>query len=265
METINNIATAARNSVFGDNSQTAKPDTEPPSVGVPGKGTPDAPFDRGNEPEQAQSDGRPAETKAETLVTPPTPASKIDNPDPAVPSEMKSAVSANDAAKSVNPTATSTTTASGAGSETDSKVKPSKATQPYSHSALFGLGTKENGTKGDVHPPKDSGNLSGTCEEAGKGLTKQAAMEEKGANEDDTGGYVGLKKAAMEEEERKKKEEENQESGGDSNVVSEWKSLAAKDAEDRNPSTSYFLYHLTSERSRSISSFSLLFQALRFQ
>jgi hypothetical protein len=239
METITNIATAARNSVFGETAATTQSGTEPPAGNAPGKGTPDAPHDPGNvpeqlltepgieppsggpagkgtaeapfhpgnSPEQVQVRGSTTDTteKPDSLPTSSTPASKIDNPDPSNPSEMKSAVASNDAANAANTTTTTTTTTTE--TEPESKPKKTGTAKPGSHSALFGLGPKNEdggGASGAIHPPKGSGELSGTIDEAGETMGKQAEMEKKGLDEDDTGGYVGLKKAAMEEEEKKR-------------------------------------------------------------
>lgn len=173
-----------------------EPGTEPPSGGPPGRGTADAPYDRGNEPEQIQVCGNPASAAADTHPLPSSsiPASKIDNPDPSSSSEMKSALAAHEAENTANKASPN------ASRKTESESKKANAVNPTSHSALFGLGKKEEG----VHPPKDSREVSGTIEEAGQVMGQQAEMERRGASEDDTGGYLGLRKAAMEEEERKR-------------------------------------------------------------
>lgn len=263
MEAISSIATMARNSVFGENPTSTQsgteppagdasgkgtseashdpgnvpeqvptqPGTEPPSGGPPGKGTTaEGPSDRGNEPEQVQASGGTAHVAGATDSPPPntTPASKIDTPDPSSPSEMKSVVASNDAAN--NP---ATKVASNAPSETDSvKAKKTGTAKPGSHSALFGLGKKEEGGDGGgaTHPPKGSGGVSGTIDEAAEVVNEQAELEKRGTSEDDTGGYVGLKKAAMEEEEKRR-------NGGATEGRSWMAATAAKtEHEDRDPS-----------------------------
>jgi hypothetical protein len=264
METLSSIATIARKSVFGEPTTTSQsgaeppageapgkstpeaphdpgnvpeqaptqPGTEPPSDGPAGKGTAEAPFDRGNEPEQVQVSGGTADA-AEVTDSPPssiTPASKIDNPDPSSPAEMKSAVASNDAAN--HPIAKA---ASIAASETDSvKAKRTGTAKPGSHSALFGLGPKEEPEEGGatIHPPKGSGEVSGTIDEADEMPNEQAKTEKNNTNDDDTGGYLGLKKAAMEEEEKRK-------NGASTNSPSWTATMATKTEadDDRNPST----------------------------
>lgn len=239
METISNIAIAARNSVFGESATTAPTrSSEPPAAGAPsegikeaphqvdnvpeqvptqpgteplsgaplGKGTPDAPFDRGNEPEQIQATDSSAATKTATEAAtdslPPTTttrASKIDNPDPSSASDMKSAVAANDATNPVSKMISNTS------SDTESKAKKAGTAKAGSHSALFGLGPKEEIGDAAIHAPKGSGEISGTFDEAAEVMAEQAEKERRGATEADTGGYVGLQKAAMEEEEKKRK------------------------------------------------------------
>lgn len=228
MQTISDMATVARDSVFGQSTKNTRsgaeppaggtpgegtvdspydpgnvpeqiptePGREPPSGGPPGRGTADAPYDRGNEPEQIQVRGNPASAAADTHPLPSSsiPASKIDNPDPSSSSEMKSALAAHEAENTANKASPN------ASRKTESESKKANAVNPTSHSALFGLGKKEEG----VHPPKDSREVSGTIEEAGQVMGQQAEMERRGASEDDTGGYLGLRKAAMEEEERKR-------------------------------------------------------------
>jgi hypothetical protein len=234
MDTISNIAAAARNSVFGGNAPAAQsgtepptshtpgegtteapydsgnvpeqnptqPGTEPPSGGPAGKGTAEAPFDRGNEPEQIQVTGSTADTtsKPDPLPSNTTPASKIDKPDPSAPSELKSAVDSNDATNSPATKVISNSSTS----ESESKPKKTGTAKPGSHSALFGLGTKGEGG-GTIHPPKSSAELPRTIDEAGEESAEQAQVEKKVVDDDDdTGGYVGFKKAAMEEEEKKR-------------------------------------------------------------
>ncbi len=202
METIGNIAAAARNSVFGESAITTQSGTEPPAADAPGKGTREIPYDPGNNT---------------------TPASKIDNPDPSAPSEMKSAVASNETANTVSKVTSNTSF------ETESKPKKTGTAQPGSHSALFGLGAEAE-RENVIHPPKSSRELGGTIQEAGEEMGKQAEMEKRGASEDDTGGYVGLKKAAMEEEEKRR-------NGG----AAEGKALSApavvEEEEERDPST----------------------------
>jgi hypothetical protein len=264
METISSIATAARNSVFGETASTIQTSveppagnasgkgtadaphdpgnvpeqvptqsgTEPPSGGSPGRGTAEAPFDRGNEPEQIQASGLTTDT---SLPSNTTPASKINNPDPSNPSDMKSAVASNEASNTINKVTSNTPS-----TDTESKAKKIGTAKPGSHSALFGLGPKDESSSGGgggaVHPPKGSGELSGTIDEAGEMMGQQAEMEKRGADEDDTGGYVGLKKAAMEEEEKKKN------GGGGAVEGTSWtgakSAAAAEEEEERDPSTS---------------------------
>jgi hypothetical protein len=268
METITSIATAARNSVFGETATATHPGvepptddtsgkgtadapydsgnvpeqvptqsgTEPPSGGSPGRGTAEAPFDRGNEPEQIQVSGLTTDTAGATDTSLPsntTPASKIDNPDPSIPSDMKSAVASNEATNTINK-ATSNTPST----DTESKAKKIGTAKPGSHSALFGLGPKDESSSGGsaARPPKGSGELSGTIDEAGEVMGQQAEIEKRGADEDDAGGYVGLKKAAMEEEEKKKN------GGGGAADGTSWtgakSAAAAEEEEERDPSTS---------------------------
>lgn len=261
METISSIATVARKSVFGENATTTQSGTEPPAGNAPGKGTPDAPydpgnvpeqvptesgveppsggppgkgtadapFDRGNEPEQVQITGGIANTTSATdsLPSNTTPASKINNPDPSNPSEMQAAVASNDAS---NPTSTTKVTNNTASSDTESNPKPTSTVKPGSHSALFGLGKKEDGGASDtIHPPKSSRELTGTIAEAAEVMNEQAEKESKGATEDDTGGYLGLKKAAMEEEEKRR--------NGGASAGTGWAPGAAATAGWREPST----------------------------
>ena len=263
METISSIATVARKSVFGENATATQSGTEPPAGDAPGKGTPDipydlgnvpeqvptesgveppsggppgkgtadAPFDRGNEPEQVQITGGTANTTStiDPLPSNTTPTSKIDNSDPSNPSEMKAAVASNGAS---NPTSTTKVTDHTAPSDTESKPKPTGTAKPGSHSALFGLGKKDDGDASDtIHPPKSSRELTGTIAEAAEVMNEQAEKENKGASEDDTGGYLGLKKAAMEEEEKKR-------NGGASEGTG-WAPGAAATASEREPSTFY--------------------------
>jgi hypothetical protein len=268
METISSIATAARNSVFGETATATQPGfeppagdasgkgtadaphdsgnvpeqvptqsgTEPPSGGSPGRGTAEAPFDRGNEPEQIQASGLTTDTTGATDTSLPsntTPASKINHPDPSNPSDMKSAVASNEATNTINKVTSNTPS-----TDTESKAKKIGTAKPGSHSALFGLGPKDESSSGGsaARPPKGSGELSGMIDEAGEVMGQQAEMEKRGADEDDTGGYVGLKKAAMEEEEKKK----NGGGGGAADGTS-WtgaKSAAAEEEEERDPSTS---------------------------
>lgn len=246
MQTISSMATVARDSVFGEsptNTQSgAEPPaggipgkgtadapydpgnvpeqvptesgTEPPSGGPPGKGTADAPFDRGNEPEQIQISGTSTGTTDTTGALPSStiPASKIDNVDPSSSAEMKSALAADHAAKTAN------IASSNSSSHMESKSKEPHTVHPKSHSALFGLGKKEEG----VHPPKESRELTGSIEEAGKVMGEQADMERRGVSEEDTGGYNGFKKAAMEEQERMR----NSGAGG-----GDWATAAAAEEE----------------------------------
>lgn len=270
METISSMATVARKSVFGESATTTQSGTEPPAGDVPGKGTPDAPydpgnvpeqvsiesgveppsggppgrgtadapFDRGNEPEQVQMTGGTANTTSATdsLPSNSTPISKINNPDPSNPSEMKAAVASDDAS---NPTSTTELTNNTASSDTESKPKPTGTTKPISHSALFGLGKKEDGGASDaIHPPKSSRELTGTIAEAAEVMNEQAEKEKEGASEDDTGGYLGLKKAAMEEEEKKR-------NGGASEGTG-WAPGAAAAPSEREPSTCDPLFSLHS-------------------
>jgi hypothetical protein len=143
---------------------------------------------------------------------------------------MKSAVASNDAAN--HPIAKA---ASIAASETDSvKAKRTGTAKPGSHSALFGLGPKEEPEEegATVHPPKGSGEVSGTIDEADEMPNEQAKTEKNNTNDDDTGGYLGLKKAAMEEEEKRK-------NGASTNSPSWTATMATKTEadDDRNPST----------------------------
>lgn len=255
METISSLATVARKSVFGESATTTQsgteppaggapgegtkdapydpgnvpeqvptvPGTEPPAGGPPGKGTIEAPFDRGNEPEQTQVTG--STTDAACATEPPpsktTHSSKIDNPNISAPSEVTSTEAYSETANTANKVTSNTP------SESDPKPKKTGTVKPTSHSALFGLGKKEEGG-GTVHPPQSSGELSGTIDEAGKELGKQADMEKKGATEDDTGGYVGLKKAAMEEEEKRR--------NGGAEMTSSAPAAAVVEDEERVPS-----------------------------
>lgn len=172
------------------------PGLQSPLTGPAVTGTAEAPHDSGNKPEQIQASGTADTT--ETLPSSSIPASKIDNPDPSKPSEMKSALAAHDAATTTNPSTASMAAKTGTESQ---PPKTSTATTP-SHSALFGLGPDaEGGASSDaIHPPKRSAEFSGTIDEAGKSTGKQAEVKKNRLDGDDTGGYVGLKKAAMEEE-----------------------------------------------------------------
>ncbi|ERF72898.1 hypothetical protein EPUS_08726 [Endocarpon pusillum Z07020] len=256
METISSITTVARKSVFGENATATQSGTEPPTGDAPGKGTPDvpydpgnvpeqvptesgveppsggppgkgtadAPFDRGNEPEQVQITGGITNTTSATDSVPSntTPAN---NPDHSNPSEIKAAVASNDAS---NPTSTTKLPNDTASYDTESNPQPTSTVKPSSHSALFGLGKKEDGGASDtIHPPKSSRELTGTIAEAAEVMNEQAEKESKGATEDDTGGYVGLKKAAMEEEEKRR-------NGGASEGTG-WAPGAAVTAGEREP------------------------------
>jgi hypothetical protein len=286
MTTISNIATAPRNSVFGESAATTKsgaeppagdapgkgtpeapydpgnvpeqaptqPGTEPPSGGPPGKGTAEAPFDPGNEPEQTQVTGS-SSGMADATEPPPSssiPASKIDNPDPSVPSDMETALASNDAANTANQ-ATATASSPTASDPDQNKLKKEGTAKPGSHSALFGLGPKEDRKEGSggatttsssagIHPPKESGELSGTIDEVAEVMGEQVEMEKKGASEDDTGGYVGLKKAAMEEEEKKRNGSGDPE--GKSAPPPAAAAASKEEQEERDSSTSIFTFQL---------------------
>jgi hypothetical protein len=255
METISNMATAARNSVFGDSVSKPRPEPEPPAAlaadaekgtvdkstidgsttdqnaadtSTGDKSTTDTPLAHDSSSENRKTADHSDEPAVETFLTPPTPAG--DKPDIAKPpTPLK---------EDPKPTSVPTNTESGTSPTTASKP------QAYSHSALFGLACGNNDSSkskdskpAPVHPPKDSGEVTGTPEEAGASMAEQVAKEDSRTaaenDDDDSCGYVGLKKAAMEEEEKKQKQIEG---GEGSDGSSKWKNIAVEDAEDRNPS-----------------------------
>ena len=264
METISNMATVARNSVFGEGAATAQSGTEPPAGGAPGKGTADAPydpgnvpeqvptqsgteppsggptgkstadapFDRGNEPEQVQVTGSSADAAGATEPPPSSVNStnKADAPDSSAASNANPAIPSHDAAETAKPVVNDTS------SETQPKAKKGGAAK--SHSALFGLCREEEEGGGGIHPPKDSGEVSGTFDEAAGVMNEQAEMDKRGAaDEDDTGGYIGLKKAAMEEEEKRRKRDAEGQTGTTATSTLD---------DERVPSTSASRVHCTS-------------------
>lgn len=206
---------------------------EPPAGGPPGVGTIDAPFDRGSEPEQMKSTSSLAATAAAiNPVSPnPVPVGKIDNPDPSSTSDKRSALASNDAINSVKKVSSNTS------SDTESRIQNAGTAKAGSHSALFGLGPKDEIGESSIHAPKAPMEVSETIDEAGEVTAQRVEPRFGGAMEDDTGGYDGLKKAAREEEQKRK-------NGGTAAGGNGWaaatsaSALAPPDQEgDRNPST----------------------------
>lgn len=266
METMSNITVAARNSVFGDSAATAtqpgsepspanaarestkgasdgfgnipehappQPGIEPPAGGPPGEGTIDAPFDRGNEPEQTQSTSSlAAKAAAKNPVSPnPAPGSTMDNPDLSSTSDIKSALTSNDATNGLSKAAS--TTSSGTGS----KANEAGTAKAGSHSALFGLGPKDEIGNSAIHAPKAPMEVSETIDEVGE-VTAERAETGRGAEmEEDTGGYDGLKKAAMEEEQKRKNVGTAAGDNGWAASTSASASAPPNQEDDRDPST----------------------------